>query len=944
MALGKGDGTIVLYTEVDTTGIKNGVSKLKLETKAYGEQSKKSNDTASGAFIKTSTIIKGALISSIVIATKKLLDFSLEASKTATQTEASVLRIIDIYGEASEALGSFIDANASALGLSKSSAAQFSAVYGNLFSVWADQSTNAALTVKYLNMTAVVASKTGRTMEDVQERIRSGLLGNTEAIEDLGIFVGVKTVEMTDAFKQIANGRSWAQLDAQEQQQIRTLAIMEQATQKYGNKVAETTALTRARYDAAYQDFANTWGKVVNLVLIPVLEVLTDIFEYATSVIQAIAGISGKIVDVSVVEEQGELIGASVENQDKLTDSVNETAKAQKKLLAGFDDLQILSEQNSDSGVLSGNSALSIPSIDITEVAKSPIDISELEKTRDVLKEIKEIFMGGFWIGMGDVDASGIKSDITSIKESIIEIFEDPDVNKSFKKFGKSFVESIGKTLGSSTKIGDTMGANIVGGVEKYLASESPTVKSGLVSIFDANDEISTISGNLWTSFATIFSGFASENGQEVTASIVELFSNAGLSVASIGSQMGVDFMNSFAMSITDNEETLKLSFDNLLINLESWLNPINDLFNGFYTDLENLYNEHISPLFTSISSGVSEIVGSISKVYNENLAPILNELGERFQKIVDEKISPAITKITDFFGSIADFFKVVWEQYLQPFIKWLVETFGPVFSEIFGLIGAVVLEKIGIIIGCIGSWFEILGGFIDFLTGVFSGDMTKAWGGIKQIWSGITSFFENKWTGVRDIFSAVGTFFVNIFSDAWDAVVEWWDEKVAPIFTKEYWENVAKNIGNGFLSGVEGIVNGIINAFEKAINWIIDGLNKISIEIPDWVPTYGGKTFGISLKKVDFDTIDIPELAKGAVIPPNREFLAVLGDQKHGTNIEAPLQTIVDAFNIALANGGGNNGNTTVVLEVDGREFGHAVIEQGQRESRRLGTRMVLA
>jgi hypothetical protein len=70
-----------------------------------------------------------------------------------------------------------------------------------------------------------------------------------------------------------------------------------------------------------------------------------------------------------------------------------------------------------------------------------------------------------------------------------------------------------------------------------------------------------------------------------------------------------------------------------------------------------------------------------------------------------------------------------------------------------------------------------------------------------------------------------------------------------------------------------------------------------------------------------------------------------VLGDQKQGLNIEAPLQTIVDAFNISLAqNGGGNTGNTTVVLEIDGREFGHAVIEQGQRESRRLGTRLVMA
>jgi hypothetical protein len=80
--------------------------------------------------------------------------------------------------------------------------------------VWADQATNAELTNKYLNMTAVIASKTGRTVEDVQERIRSGLLGNTEAVEDLGVFVNVKTIEMTEAFQRIADGRSWEKLTA----------------------------------------------------------------------------------------------------------------------------------------------------------------------------------------------------------------------------------------------------------------------------------------------------------------------------------------------------------------------------------------------------------------------------------------------------------------------------------------------------------------------------------------------------------------------------------------------------------------------------------------------------------------------------------------------------------------------------------------------------------
>ena len=184
--------------------------------------------------------------------------------------------------------------------------------------------------------------------------------------------------------------------------------------------------------------------------------------------------------------------------------------------------------------------------------------------------------------------------------------------------------------------------------------------------------------------------------------------------------------------------------------------------------------------------------------------------------------------------------------------------------------------------------------------------------------------------------------FITDKIKEVWEKVKAFWNEHIAPIFTKEWWAELAKKAGNGIIEGFEGAINGIITMFEKMINWIVKGINKISFDIPDWL---GGGHFGFNLPEVKFDRVSIPRLAKGAVIPANKEFLAVLGDQKQGVNIEAPLQTIVDAFNIALAqNGGGNSGSTTVVLEIDGREFGHAVIEQGQRENRRLGTRWVMA
>lgn len=316
MAISQSDGSIILSTKVDTTGIKAFTGSLKKLSVAMG----------------------------VAFGVKELLRFSNEAGKVATQTEASVQRIYDIYGQSSNVIGDFIDANAQALGMSKSAMASFSAVYGNLFSVWADQATNAELTNQYLQMTAVVASKTGRTVEDVQERVRSGLLGNTEAIEDLGVFVNVKTIEMTDAFKRMADGKSWEQLDAYTQQQIRTMAILEQATSKYGTEVAETSALTRSAFKSAYEDFQNTWGQVVNTVLMPILEVATQILNIFTIGLQSLFNLSGGILGdmASSTDDISSNIQSSVGGQEDLTEATEDTNKALNQSVAGFDELNTI--------------------------------------------------------------------------------------------------------------------------------------------------------------------------------------------------------------------------------------------------------------------------------------------------------------------------------------------------------------------------------------------------------------------------------------------------------------------------------------------------------------------------------------------------------------------------------------------------------------------------
>lgn len=250
----------------------------------------------------------------------------------------------------------------------------------------------------------------------------------------------------------------------------------------------------------------------------------------------------------------------------------------------------------------------------------------------------------------------------------------------------------------------------------------------------------------------------------------------------------------------------------------------------------------------------------------------------------------------------------------------------------------------------------NIIDGFGKFFKGVFTGDMKLAVEGIKQIWEGM----KQTWNAI-----------VNSIKDAWSMFITWLQSKsplLASIFQTygKFVSDVCKNIKDilkgviDFIVGVftgdwtkawegvteifKGIWNNIVAIIEAAINFIIDGinllisaLNTIHFEIPDWVPLIGGKSFGISIPLVS--QVALPRLAEGAVIPPNREFMAVLGDQKSGTNIETPLETMVQAFKQAMNESGGRS--QTIILQLNGREFARAVYKANNEETQRVGVRL---
>ena len=905
MAISGGDGSIILTTKIDETGLKKGFSSMKNSVK-----------NMSSSFAKLGGII------ATVFSIRAIIQFSNEASKMASTTEASVQRLIDIYGKASVAVGDFIDQNAHALGLSRAAAAEFSAVYGNLFSVWADQETNAKLTTQYLNATAVVASKTGRTMQDVQERIRSGLLGNTEAVEDLGIFVNVKTIEMTEAFQRVAQGAKWDSLSAAQQSQVRTLAILEQATKKYGTEVANTTALTRAQYNAAFQDFQNTWGQVVNLVLMPILRIATRILNTLTAGLRVIAGLSGKTIDSNKqFEEQTDHIGGAVDNQEALTDAVKDTAKEQKKLLAGFDDLEILSQKASSGGGGGGGAgAGGVGGVSGTEglnVLGGEIDEAEYTTKLALIGMVT----GWALVGLG-----------------IILMFSGhPFIGIGMVASG--FVLSAGAAEGG-TELGEKEKQKLIN-----IGTITGVALIGLGVLL------------LFTSFWKLGLGMVASGATAVYTALA---------------------LGKFSQDIKKKVTDILLITGTVMLVLGTIL--------LFVPGFEKFG-------LAMLAAGAAEIITAaimnaeqIKQWISENLWVLVAEAG-KFLFVVGIMLLFVPGMMNWGLAAMVAGLAIVGLSAIVPNWNEIKTTIMKFFTDNWEAIATVslVLVVLGIILCFAHQWLIGIGLIATGAVGLYT-TVVPNWDELK---SKIRTFFQDNWEAITAISAALVVLGVILcIASLWGIGLTMIGIGAAGLYgvTAANWDGIKTTISNFvtenynaivgwsaallvlgvvllFIPGCLGVGLTLIGLSATAI-WgaseinssalsskLTTELDKVNASAKTGVNKINTTLSGIKSPtggNLNAGTFTLPKngYARGTVVPPNRPHLAWFGDNKQEPEIVSPISTMKQAFTEAMIEMGGTfgGGNTEVVLEIDGREFGRAVVEQGNRENRRIGTRLVIA
>lgn len=183
---------------------------------------------------------------------------------------------------------------------------------------------------------------------------------------------------------------------------------------------------------------------------------------------------------------------------------------------------------------------------------------------------------------------------------------------------------------------------------------------------------------------------------------------------------------------------------------------------------------------------------------------------------------------------------------------------------------------------------------------------------------------------------------------EMWQNIKQWWSTSVSKFFTADYWKALGRRIIDGLLSGLKAAWESVKTWVSNAVNWFgnkfVEAQNSIARSNSGRSGSFGsGRSGGYGSSRQSIPGINraiVPALARGAVIPPNKEFLAVLGDQKSGTNIETPLATMVDAFKQAMAESGGT---TTVVIQLDGKEIARSTVKNINNMTRAAGKPVLL-
>lgn len=765
-------------------------------------------------------------------AVKKIIDFGRSAIQLGSDL-TEVQNVVDVtFPRMSKQVDDFARNAAQSFGLSETMAKKFTGTFGAMakafgFSEGAAYDMSTTLT----GLAGDVASFYNLSQDEAYTKLKSVFTGETETLKDLGI---VMTQNALDSYA-MANGygKVTAKMSEAEKVALRYKFVQDQLALATGDftRTSDQWANQVRLLQLNFDSLKATIGQGLINVLTPVIQVINTIIGKLMSLANAFKSftelITGKKGAGGVASAAASGMGAVTDAADNASSAVSGTGGAAKKaakdikgMSTGIDELNIINPDTGSGGGGSGAGAgagggYAADEFDMGTLDTEADDLgNKYQALIDRARELASLFKGGFNIGFGDTSVlNSVQQSIQGIGQSLKDIFTDPEVLESANDFANRLALNLGKSVGSMVSIGATIADNLLGGIDKYLEQNSGWIKDYLVSMFDIGGEMADIVGNFNVAFAEIFSAFRSDSAKQITADIIGIFSNAFMGASELASKFGRDVLNMITAPFIQNKDLIKQTLEDTFSAVEPILSEIKSIVDEVFTKINETYDAHVKPMLDSFTQGFTEIASKFLELYNTYFLPILTGLSECFGEFREQYLSPLIDKFMEFGGKVADAITTLWESVLKPYVLWFMETAAPIMAAFIQNVIDGFFNLLEGISKVIGDILTALGGLIDFVVGVFTGDWNMAWEGIKTffsgIWSALTGIVDTAMQLIRDIINVV----LDYIKTAWES----------------YWDNI-KTFASNIWTSIQDNINRVMEAIKL---WIIQKLIEI---VSDWI------------------------------------------------------------------------------------------------------------
>jgi hypothetical protein len=887
------DGSVIIDTRMDTTGVQNGVSAIKQSFNGLGSAVKKIGLLIGGAF-----------------AVGKLVQFGKECVELGSDL-AEVQNVVDVtFTTMSDKVNEFAKNAMTSAGLSETMAKQYVGTFGAMSKSFGFSEAQAYdMSTALTQLTGDVASFYNISQDLAYIKLKSVFTGETETLKDLGV---VMTQSALDQYA-LANGygKTTSEMTEQEKVALRLAFVQKQLSAASGDfiRTSDSWANQVRVMQLQLQSLKATVGQGLINIFTPVLKVINVLLGKLATLANAFKSftelITGKkssgqtngsgagLAGTNAIADTADQYGQAADNAEKLANANKDNATATKKAnketknyLSSLDEVHKVSSTESTSSTPSGSGSggagsgggglpSSVGSVDYGNLAEGE---TALDKISDSAKKLADLL------------------------KKLWKPFQD-----AWKKEGKNTIDAASIALSGIAKLAKSVGKSLV---EVWTNSTGTTMLTTMLKI--AQNVLKTI-GNIASGFADAWS--KNNVGTQIIQNIADT----------------LVVVMQFVEKIAEDTATwaANLDFYPLLESISNLTSTFAPILESIGNVLEWIYNNIVLPMLKwLIETGIPTVINLVSDLagFFADHQSIIEAFGMALVgAFAAAKIAGLASRIAGSITTVASFIKglialMTGSGGIIGGIKAIATAVGPggiFIAAVTACIAIGVLlyknwDKIKEVAGKVWDWIK--NKTITFVNTISSGLKNLA-SKIVSIWDNIKSSAHQKWTA---IWSTVG----NLVGRIKDGIVERFTsakDKVVEIF------GGIKDTIRNILNKVIGIVNSAIGTVNSAIGGIESAMSFGPWEIPT---PFGSKTIGFSASFPRVPTV--PYLAKGAVIPPRSEFLAVLGDQKQGNNIEAP-ESLLRKIVREESGGQQSGGNVRFTAQINRRTVFDEIIEEAK-------------